>query len=242
MTFANWLKYPNEHSSHVLSCDVINRKLTPTGELQTDRLLCLKQPIPSLLRKVGFQIPEKTWFLERSILNPKTQIYESKSYSLSMRSLFQAEEICIYENDEESGTLFTQKAQFTVFSYFSKLIEEQAGKRFLMNAERGRKGLESVVMKVGAEAESVLSRVGTEAEKFVNEGQQLLHGVSMEAEKFKETVVNEGQHLLQEAKLLENKFEREIIEFEQKIETKLKKSLETIERVIEYQASQYPFS
>jgi hypothetical protein len=155
LTLANWLKYPNEHSSHVKSVDVLNRFVNEKGELVTDRLLQLKQPVPSIVLKIGLPISDTSFFLERSILNPTTQVYEARSYSLSMRSLFQAEEVCIYENDTvEGGTMFTQRASFSFFSLFSKLIEQQAVNRFISNADKGRAGLESVIARIKSEAES----------------------------------------------------------------------------------------
>lgn len=103
LTFANFSKYPNEHANHVLSVDVISRSITPAGLLVTDRLLQLKQPIPSFLRKIGLPFPETTYFLERSYLNPKTQAYSATSYNLSMRSFFLAQETCSFDSDPEKG-------------------------------------------------------------------------------------------------------------------------------------------
>ena len=153
-TFANYNKYPNEFATHVVSVDVIQRQVTPEGLLVTDRLLQLKQPLPSILRRLGLPVPETSYFLERSVINPQTQHYEATSYNLSMRSLFQATEICYVKADpEKGGTQFQHKAQFTACSYFSKLVEDAAVSRFESNAVKGREGMQSVLKKLEEEVD-----------------------------------------------------------------------------------------
>lgn len=153
-TFGNFNKYPNEFASHVISVDVLNRHITSEGYLITDRLLQLKQPIPSILRKLGLPIPETSFFLERSTLDPVTQHYEATSYNLSMRSLFHAIEVCSFKQDPTTGgTQFEQRAKFTACSLFSRLVEEAAVSRFESNAARGRMGMQSVLSKLHNEVD-----------------------------------------------------------------------------------------
>ncbi|KAJ3270528.1 hypothetical protein HDV01_007731 [Terramyces sp. JEL0728] len=155
LTFANWNKYPNEHASHVASVDIISRNIAPDGKLITHRLLQLKQPIPSIFKKLGIPYPESAYFLEMSVLDPQTQQFEATSVSLSMRNFVRAKETCCFSPDPESGgTLFLQKASFTAFSFFAKIIEEVAVNRFEANSARGRHGLESVIEKISTEIEN----------------------------------------------------------------------------------------
>jgi hypothetical protein len=50
---ANWQKYPNEKCPHVQHVDVLNRTVDPeTGILTTERLITVKQHIPSIIKKV----------------------------------------------------------------------------------------------------------------------------------------------------------------------------------------------
>lgn len=37
VTAANWQKYPNEMSTHVVAVDVLRRELDPTSQILTDR-------------------------------------------------------------------------------------------------------------------------------------------------------------------------------------------------------------
>ncbi|KAJ3302475.1 hypothetical protein HDV03_004963 [Kappamyces sp. JEL0829] len=153
-TYGNFNKYPNEFATHVVSVDVIDRNITKDGLLVTDRILQLKQPIPSILRKIGLPFPETTYFLERSILNPQTKHYEATTHNLSMRSFFQAIEICSIKADpEQGGTKFQQKAQFTACTYFNRLVEDAAVSRFESNAEQGREAMKLVLEKLHLEVD-----------------------------------------------------------------------------------------
>jgi hypothetical protein len=50
---ANWQKYPNESCTHVAHVDVLSRTIDPdTGLLTTERLITVKQNIPTLIKKV----------------------------------------------------------------------------------------------------------------------------------------------------------------------------------------------
>ncbi|KAI8896438.1 PRELI-like family-domain-containing protein [Globomyces pollinis-pini] len=188
LTFANWRKYPNEFAPHVASVDVISRQLTSDGKLVTDRLLQLKQPLPSFIIKLG--VPETSFFLERSTLDPVTQAYQATTYSLNMRSLFQAEEVCCFDSDPETGgTVFSQKATFTAFSLFSSAIEQFAINRFEANAAKGRQGLESVLQIVISEAKGLESK-----------WQEGVQGVKHGLEELKDTMVHLEHDIVQESK------------------------------------------
>jgi hypothetical protein len=50
---ANWQKYPNEHCPHVYAVDVLDRRVEPdTGVLITERLITVKQNVPTIILKV----------------------------------------------------------------------------------------------------------------------------------------------------------------------------------------------
>ncbi|KAI8917407.1 PRELI-like family-domain-containing protein [Entophlyctis helioformis] len=166
LTFANWRKYPNEHATHVLSVDVLARRVDPaSGVLETQRLLRCKQAVPSIFKTLGINMSEEAFFLETSTLDPQTQVYTAKTVNLSLRSLFTAEETCVFKPDPVNPlehTLFSQKAEITTgatLSFFSRLVEDAFVKRFKANAEKGRRGLESVVQAVVAEAQLVENKV-----------------------------------------------------------------------------------
>jgi hypothetical protein len=199
ITLGNWQKYPNPYSTHVLSVDVISRHINKNGELVTDRLLQMKQPIPSLFKKLGLPFPEVSFFFERSILNRETQVLKATSYSLSMRSLFRAEELCSYNADPSTGgTLFIQKANFTAFSFFSSLIEEIAINRFIANAGNGKLGLESAIHKVINSAESFALGAFEEAKQIESKLEMNVKETFYELETTLEKVGNEAKETMSE--------------------------------------------
>ncbi|KAI9102419.1 PRELI-like family-domain-containing protein [Phlyctochytrium arcticum] len=158
LTTANWRKYPNEYSSHVLSVDILSREIDPkSGALVTERLLCCKQSAPALLRKL-LPIPEVAYFREISHLDPKSKSYTAVSVNLCMQSMMRLEERCELHADPTSPagrTVFTQRAAVSamgVLSYAARLIEETGVRAYHNNAARGRQGLETVLDKVVEEA------------------------------------------------------------------------------------------
>lgn len=158
MTSANWRKYPNEYSSHVLSVDIIDRSVHPqTGVLRTERLLSIKQSAPALLRRL-LPLPEVTYFREVSFLDPKQRTYKAVSNNLSMRNIVDVEETCELRADPahpEGSTEFKQRAEISVMgalSYVANMVEEAAVASFKANSGKGRKGLETVIDMVTAEA------------------------------------------------------------------------------------------
>lgn len=52
VTQANWLKYPNSSSSHVIHVDVLSREVTDCGILRTERVIACRQPIPEWIKRV----------------------------------------------------------------------------------------------------------------------------------------------------------------------------------------------
>ncbi|KAI9206018.1 PRELI-like family-domain-containing protein [Polychytrium aggregatum] len=179
LTTANWRKYPNELSQHVIACDVLSREIDPaTGVLRTERLLTCKQNIPSIVHRLGLPVPQCMYFLEVSYLDPAAQTYTAVSTNLMMRGVLTVEETCKFRQVESdpSSTQFDQKVSITALgalSTFARLVEDAAINRFKSNAHKGRAALESVIDKVVDEARAVESRV---AEGLEGLRKDLQHG------------------------------------------------------------------
>ncbi|KAJ3025458.1 UNVERIFIED_CONTAM: hypothetical protein HDU68_007118 [Siphonaria sp. JEL0065] len=120
VTTANWIKYPNEISTHVISLDILSREVDPvTGVLRTERLLCCKQSSPKFLRTIGIPIPEVAWFREVSYLDPKTRTYTATSVNLTMRNIMVVKETCVYKEMRE----MKEKLEEEVLAVKSKITE-----------------------------------------------------------------------------------------------------------------------
>ncbi|KAI8841820.1 PRELI-like family-domain-containing protein [Chytriomyces cf. hyalinus JEL632] len=173
VTAANWIKYPNPITNHVLSVDILSREVDPeTGVLRTERLLCCKQSAPAILRTLGLPIPEVAWFREVSELDPVSQEYTARTVNLTMRNLMIVKETCVYKALEGTNqstnppqqqlTQFIQTAEFHAqigISSVRNLMEEAARNRFQMNAGKGLRALESVIVRLLDEAKEAVADV-----------------------------------------------------------------------------------
>ncbi|RKO95443.1 hypothetical protein CAUPRSCDRAFT_2025, partial [Caulochytrium protostelioides] len=100
LTAANWRKYPNLKTPHVISVDVLNRWVDPqTGVLYTERLLQCEQKAPAILKWIGINVGDTAFFRETSALDPRSQHYEATSVNLTMRQYLTVEEVCTFVPD-----------------------------------------------------------------------------------------------------------------------------------------------
>ncbi|KAJ3064756.1 hypothetical protein HK102_008111 [Quaeritorhiza haematococci] len=176
LTAANWRKYPNEYTQHVVAVDVLNRELDPqTGILRTERLLVCKQNPPTLFKKLGVPVPELAYFREISEIDPRAKTYAAETINLTFRNIFQVEETVLFKEDPEQpkdATMFSQVAKVSTFGPFSavgRFLEEAMISRCRANASKGRAGLELVIEKVLAEARDIETHIVTGLEELRRE-------------------------------------------------------------------------
>ncbi|KAI8841237.1 PRELI-like family-domain-containing protein, partial [Chytridium lagenaria] len=161
LTAANWRKYPNELSSHVISVDILSREVDPqTGVLRTERLLCCKQNAPQILRTLGLPIPEVAYFREISELDPNVKEYTANTFNLSLKNIMSVHETVIFRegvSSSEATELFVQQARFQACGFVSlaRILEEAAASRFKANASTGKKALDIVIEKILEEARAM---------------------------------------------------------------------------------------
>ncbi|KAG7663659.1 UPS2 [[Candida] subhashii] len=151
VTAANWQKYPNELSTHVISVDILSRSIDPkTQVLRSERLIGCKQSIPSWLQFIvgGASVSYVREVSEVDLVN-KTLVM--KSSNLTMNHLLLVNETVVYKPDPElptQGTLFKQSAEITAFASISRLcdkIEDWSVERFGQNAKIGKQAFEGVL-------------------------------------------------------------------------------------------------
>ncbi|KAI8905265.1 hypothetical protein PhCBS80983_g04779 [Powellomyces hirtus] len=149
LTSANFQKYPNIHSPHVLTVDILSRSLHPTtGHLHTERLISVTNTSsgPAWVRAL-LPISDICFFHETSILDVRNQHFEATSTNLSMRTFLTLEET-VKMRPGEGGTVFTQTAVVNargVLSCAARFVEEGAVRSFTNNSAKGRAGLQTVV-------------------------------------------------------------------------------------------------
>ncbi len=154
VSVANWKKYPNEKSTHVVAVDILRRELNnETGVLTTERLITCKQAIPKWVFALvgGTNI---SYVREVSEVDPKAKSVVMRSINLTMSNLLGVYEIVTYTpdpEDPERKTIFKQEAQITAYASMRRIcnkIEEWSVDRFGHNAKLGKIGFESVLQKV----------------------------------------------------------------------------------------------
>lgn len=184
VTSANWQKYPNELSTHVVSVDILNREVDPdTNVLRTERLIACKQPIPSWLRAlVGGD--EYSYVREISEVNLATKTLVMKSSNMTMSHLLLVNETVTYTPDPgfpTGRTLFQQEAEITAFLSWNSIcnrIEEWSVERFGQNASIGKRGFESVLNTLSQkieQSEVLVKDVGSSILKEIDEVNDLTH-------------------------------------------------------------------
>lgn len=146
---ANWRKYPNEQSAHVVGVDVLRREVSEEGKLITERLITCKQPIPKWLQYlVGVQ--DKSFVREVSTIDPINEVLTMRSVNLTMTNLLKVNETVIYKPDpnDVSKTMFIQNAKIVSnygWSNVQTKVESWAVDRFSQNALKGKAGFDSVL-------------------------------------------------------------------------------------------------
>lgn len=154
VSIANWKKYPNEVSTHVVAVDVLRREVDAnSGILRTERLITCKQSIPKwLLALVGGS--DVSYVREVSEVDLKARTVIMRSTNMTMNNLLLVFETCTYSPDPENAanaTLFKQEAQITAFASWKRIcnkIEDWTVERFGQNAIKGKAGFEGVLAKV----------------------------------------------------------------------------------------------
>lgn len=167
VTAANWQKYPNKISAHVISVDVLNRSIDVERKiLRTERLIACKQSIPSWLSYI-VGAHENSYVREISEVDLINKTLVMKSMNLTMNHLLLVNETVTYKPDVElpnSRTTFNQTAEITAFGSISRIcdkLEEWSVDRFGQNAKTGKLAFESVLL--------VLTEKWEESGVFVSE-------------------------------------------------------------------------
>ncbi|KAL7754221.1 Phospholipid metabolism protein [Sorochytrium milnesiophthora] len=149
VTAAAWRKYPNDSAPHVLTVDVINREVDVEAQiLRTERLITMKQNIPSFVSKFFTDKEPVSYVHELSEVDLKTQTMTAKSTNITYRDIMTMEESISYSLDRANPaqTTFKQEAAINVYiTRFGSYLEDMVLTRFKANAHKGRQGLEQVL-------------------------------------------------------------------------------------------------
>ncbi|KAI0823050.1 MSF1-domain-containing protein [Trametes gibbosa] len=141
VSLAYLLRYPNPYASHILSCDVISRDITPAGTLRTTRLILKTGSLPRWAPKGMIQRAE-SWVLEESEVDPLGKVMRCTTKNLDHVKVMQVEEHIHIRQAEDGKTLQTTEAFFlSGFGWgLTKKIENYGLAKFKANLQRSREG------------------------------------------------------------------------------------------------------
>ena len=91
VSLAFFLRYPNPYASHVLSCDVISRTVTPSGTLSTTRLILKRGALPKWAPK-GIVSRAESWVIEQSEVDPFGKVVSCQTKNLDHVKVMQVQE------------------------------------------------------------------------------------------------------------------------------------------------------
>ena len=89
--FAFFLRYPNPHAKHVISCDVISRQVTSGGTLLTTRLILKRGALPKWAPK-GIMARAESWVVEESEVDPYGKVVRCRTRNLDHVKVMQVQE------------------------------------------------------------------------------------------------------------------------------------------------------
>lgn len=150
---ANWLKYPNEFTTHVVHVDYLSRAFED-GEkgkiLHTERLLTCSQAIPTFISKLigGISL---AYAYEKSTVNLETKELIVETKNLTFSDIVQVQETCKYSPEGSEATRFHQEVRIKAFSCLKSIqekLEEFSQIRFQSNAIKGLAAMEGILRKM----------------------------------------------------------------------------------------------
>ncbi|KAI0757280.1 MSF1-domain-containing protein [Daedaleopsis nitida] len=146
VSLAYLLRYPNPCSTHILSCDVISREVTPSGSLRTTRLILKTGSLPRWAPK-GMISRAESWVLEESEVDPLGKVMKCTTKNLDHVKVMRVEEHVHIRQTEEGRTLQTTEAMFlSGFGWgLTKKIENYGLAKFKANLQRSREGFSIIL-------------------------------------------------------------------------------------------------
>ncbi|KAJ3718408.1 MSF1-domain-containing protein [Lentinula raphanica] len=146
VSLAYFLRYPNPFASHIISCDVISRNVTPSGTLQTTRLILKRGSLPRWAPK-GIISRAESWTLEESEVDPLGKTLRCTTKNLEFTKVMKMEESVFIRQTEDGKTAQTTEAR--VLSGFgwglTKRIESHGLNKFKAHVQRSREGVSLIL-------------------------------------------------------------------------------------------------
>ncbi|CAF1580132.1 unnamed protein product [Rotaria magnacalcarata] len=144
-------KYPNPVSPSVIGCDVIGRTISPSGVIQSHRLLLADWAIAPALNRI-FKFNELGYASEHSTIDVRRRVMSARTRNLTLNRFINIEERLEYTQHptDSSKTLLKQEATINVERVpLTSYVETLVAKTINANATKGRLAMEWVIHKMG---------------------------------------------------------------------------------------------
>jgi hypothetical protein len=122
VAFAFILRYPNPYASHVVSCDVISRTLTPQGSLLTTRLVLKRGALPRWAPQ-GIVSRAESWVVEESEVDSLGKIVRCRTRNLDHVKVMQVEESVFFRQSEDGYVIFQDPRSSYSSLFYSKTLQ-----------------------------------------------------------------------------------------------------------------------
>lgn len=143
---AFWLKYPNSYSKHVLSEDVLDRQITPGGQLYTRRLLTKTNSLPRWGSAIFRNMKKVVYILEESIVDVKQEKMKVYTWNTSYKTMMDVQEKITITPDEDGKTLVKKEGWIdSSFTGFRTALRKFGKSRWSENSKKAFLGYQSVV-------------------------------------------------------------------------------------------------
>ncbi|XP_055337440.1 PRELI domain-containing protein 1, mitochondrial-like [Paramacrobiotus metropolitanus] len=139
---AFWLRYPNPYSSHVLSEDVLDRRLTDDGKVVTIRVLSKTNHMPKWGERF-IRGPQHVYIVEESIVDPVNKTLTTYSKNVGYTKVMTVDEKCVYQPVSSDPSMAELARSACIESHvfgFAKAIQAFGVERYKRNTTKTTNG------------------------------------------------------------------------------------------------------
>jgi len=147
---AFWQRYPNPHSKHVLTEDVLSRHVEG-DQLYTRRLLVKTNPVPRWGERFIPSSARNMCLIEESVIDASSKTITTYTRNIAMQHVMNVEEKCVYSvNPENNRWTVCEKQAWVTSSLYgvASAIQAFGIDRFKKNAVKATRGYEHVLEKM----------------------------------------------------------------------------------------------
>ncbi|XP_068133168.1 PRELI domain-containing protein 1, mitochondrial [Hyperolius riggenbachi] len=153
---AFWQRYPNPHSKHVLTEDILYREVTDDHKLLTRRLLTKTNRLPRWAERFfPANVAHAVYILEDSVIDIHRKTMTTYTWNINHSMVMSVEERCTYCENPENKSWTEIKREAWVSSRvfgFSRPIQEFGLARFKSNVTKAMKGFEFTLARMQGDA------------------------------------------------------------------------------------------